>query len=125
MPLFGRPSAWPTATHMSHGHRHLTENDPTFSAKKRSTTEIIRRVSAYLWPYKGLALATVGCAVLSLLCAFAFPRLTQYIIDDVIGDSQIDRLAPAVLLLIGAFFLRDFFNSVRIQVNNHFEQHVV
>ena len=110
---------------MSHGHRHLTENDPTFSAKKRSTTEIIRRVSAYLWPYKGLALATVGCAVLSLLCAFAFPRLTQYIIDDVIGDSQIDRLAPAVLLLIGAFFLRDFFNSVRIQVNNHFEQHVV
>ena len=61
---------------MSHGHRHLTENDPTFTAKKRSTTEIIRRVSVYLWPYKWLALATVGCAVLALLCAYAFPRLT-------------------------------------------------
>ena len=110
---------------MSHGHRHLTENDPTFTAKKRSTTEIIRRVSVYLWPYKWLALATVGCAVLALLCAFAFPRLTQFIIDDVIGDGQTDKLTPVILLLLGAFFLRDFFNSVRIQVNNHFEQNVV
>ncbi len=110
---------------MSHGHRHLTENDPTFTAKKRSTTEIIRRVSVYLWPYKWLALSTVGCAVLSLLCAFAFPRLTQYIIDVVIGDGQSDKLTPVTLLLLGAFFLRDFFNSVRIQVNNHFEQNVV
>jgi len=109
---------------MSHGHRHLTENDPTFTAKKRSTTEIIR-VSVYLWPYKWLALATVGCAVLALLCAFAFPRLTQFIIDDVINDGQTDKLTPVILLLLGAFFLRDFFNSVRIQVNNHFEQNVV
>ena len=53
-------------------YAHLTENDPTFTAKKRSTGEIIRRVSAYLWPYKRLALATIVCAVLSLLCAFAF-----------------------------------------------------
>ena len=110
---------------MSHGHRHFTENDPTFTAKKRSTAEIIRRVSVYLWPYKWLALATVGCAVLSLLCAFAFPRLTQFIIDDVIGDGQTDKLTPVILLLLGAFFLRDFFNSIRIQVNNHFEQNVV
>ena len=110
---------------MSHGHRHLTENDPTFTAKKRSTMEIIRRVSVYLWPYKWLALATVGCAVLSLLCALAFPRLTQFIIDDIISDGQTDKLTPVILLLLGAFFLRDFFNSVRIQVNNHFEQNVV
>ena len=110
---------------MSHGHRHLTENDPTFTAKKRSTTEIIRRVSVYLWPYKWLAFATVGCAVLSLLCAFAFPRLTQYIIDVVIDDGQTDKLTPVILLLLGAFFLRDFFNCIRIQVNNHFEQNVV
>ena len=106
-------------------HAHLTENDPTFTAKKRSTGEIIRRVSAYLWPYKGLALATIACAVLSLLCAFAFPRLTQYIIDDVIGLGNTSQLDTAILLLVGAFFLRDFFNSIRIQVNNHFEQNVV
>ena len=104
---------------------HLTENDPIFKAKKRSAVEIIRRVSAYLWPYKGLALATIACAVLSLLCAFAFPRLTQYIIDDVIGMGNTSQLNTAILLLVGAFFLRDFFNSIRIQVNNHFEQNVV
>ena len=104
---------------------HLTENDPIFKAKKRSAGEIIRRVSAYLWPYKGLALATIACAVMSLLCAFAFPRLTQYIIDDVIGLGNTSQLDTAILLLVGAFFLRDFFNCVRIQVNNHFEQNVV
>ncbi|HCV97790.1 MAG TPA: ABC transporter ATP-binding protein, partial [Verrucomicrobiales bacterium] len=106
-------------------HANLTENDPIFNAKKRSAVEIIRRVSAYLWPYKGLALATIACAVLSLLCAFAFPRLTQYIIDDVIGLGNTSQLDTAILLLVGAFFLRDFFNSIRIQVNNHFEQNVV
>ena len=106
-------------------HDHLTENDPMFSAKKRSTIEIIRRVSSYLWPYKGLALATIACAVVSLLCAFAFPRLTQYIIDDVIYAGDTSQLNNAILLLIAAFFLRDFFNSIRIQVNNHFEQNVV
>ena len=104
---------------------HLTENDPIFKAKKRSAVEIIRRVSAYLWPYKGLALATIACAVLSLLCAFAFPRLTQYIIDDVIGMGNTSQLNTAILLLVGTFFLRDFFNSIRVQVNNHFEQNVV
>ena len=104
---------------------HLTENDPIFKAKKRSAVEIISRVSAYLWPYKGLALATIACAVLSLLCAFAFPRLTQYIIDDVIGMGNTSQLNTAILLLVGTFFLRDFFNSIRVQVNNHFEQNVV
>ena len=62
---------------------------------------------------------------MSLLCAFAFPRLTQYIIDDVIGLGNTSQLDTAILLLVGAFFLRDFFNCVRIQVNNHFEQNVV
>ena len=104
---------------------HLTENDPMFSAKKRTTVEIIRRVSSYLWPYKGLALATIACAIVSLLCAFAFPRLTQYIIDDVIYAGDTSQLNYAILILIAAFFLRDFFNSIRIQVNNHFEQNVV
>ena len=112
------------ATIMS-SNEYLTENDPMFSAKKRTTSEIIRRVSSYLWPYKGLALATIACAVVSLLCAFAFPRLTQYIIDDVINAGDTSQLDIAILILIAAFFLRDFFNSIRIQVNNHFEQNVV
>src|SRR5678816_2241343 len=107
-------------------HPHLeADSDPTLTAKSRSTWEIIRRVSGYLRPYRGMAALTVACAVLSLACAFAFPKLTQYVIDDVIAQRRYDRLTPALLALLGALLLRDFFNSIRIRVNNHFEQNVI
>ena len=65
-------------------HHGLISDDPTFKSRKRTTGEVLRRVWAYLLPYKGLALATVGCAVLSLLCALTYPKLTEYIIDGII-----------------------------------------
>ena len=67
-------------------HSHLTaaHTDPTFTARPRSTGEVVRRVWRYLRPYRLMAVGTVGCAVLSLLFAFAFPKLTQFLIDDVI-----------------------------------------
>ena len=80
----------------------------------------------YLLPYKLLALATIGCAVLSLLCALTYPKLTGYIIDGIIEkDVGIQRLKWAVLAMAGAFLLRDLFNSLRIRINNHFEQNVI
>ena len=100
--------------------------DPSFKSRKRSTGEILKRVWVYLLPYKGLALATVGCAVLSLACALTYPKLTEYIIDGIIqkeGGTQ--RLKWAVLAMAGAFLLRDLFNSLRIRINNHFEQNVI
>jgi ATP-binding cassette, subfamily B, bacterial len=72
-----------------------------------------------------MAAGTVGCAVLSLGFAFAYPKLTQFVIDEVIGKKRSDLLAPAMLGLLGAFLLRDFFNSLRIRINNTFEQHVI
>lgn len=99
--------------------------DDTFSARKRSTWEVVRRVAVYLRPYKLLALTTVLCAVLSLLASFAFPKLTAYAIDDVIRAGRADRLTWVMLGLIAAFFLRDLFNAFRILVNNHFEQSVI
>ena len=108
-------------------HSYLTaaHTDPTFTAQPRSTWEVVRRVWRYLRPYKLLAAGTVGCAVLSLCFAFAFPKLTQFLIDDVIGRQRPDLLAPAMLALIGTFLLRDLFNSLRIRINNHFEQNVI
>lgn len=100
-------------------------SDPTLTAKSRSTWEIVRRVSVYLKPYKGMALATMLCAILSTLCGFAFPRLTQFIIDDVISGGRSDLMTPVMLALLGAFFLRDLFNSLRVRVNNIFEQNVI
>src|SRR3954452_2276347 len=100
-------------------------DDPTFAAKSRTTREILRRVLAYLRPYKWMAAANIGCALLSLGCAIAYPKLTQYVIDDVIGKGQPQKLTLAVLGLLAAFLLRDAFNGVRLWVNNTFEQNVI
>ncbi len=104
---------------------HLAYADPTFVARARSTREILKRVAGYLWPYKWMAVGTVGCALLSLAFALAYPKLTQYVIDDVIRQKRIDLLTPIMLGLLGAFLLRDVFNSLRIRINNTFEQNVI
>lgn len=107
-------------------HPHLgSEEDPSFLSKSRTTWEIVRRVSRYLRPYKWMAVATIGCAIASLGFSFVYPKLTQYVIDDVIGRQQAQMLAPVMLILLGAFFLRDVFNSIRIRINNSFEQNVI
>ncbi|MHB8522396.1 MAG: ABC transporter ATP-binding protein [Limisphaerales bacterium] len=108
----------------SHPH-HTTTVDPTFTARSRSTGEVVRRVAVYLRPYKLMALGTVSCAVLSLAFSFAFPKLTQFTIDEVIGHQRHDLLTPVMLALLGAFLLRDLFNSLRILINNTFEQNVI
>lgn len=110
---------------MSGHHHHGVNLDPTFTAKSRSTWEIVRRVATYLRPYRLMAFGTVACAVLSLLFAFTYPKLTQFVIDTVIGQKQADMLAPAMLALLGAFLLRDLFNGLRIRINNSFEQNVI
>src|SRR2546425_2981924 len=110
---------------MSH-HTHLaTGTDPTFTARSRTTGEIVRRVAVYLRPYKWMAVANVGCAVLSLAFALAYPQLIGLVIDRVIGEKQAALLAPVMFGLLGAFLLRDLFNSLRIRINNKFEQNVI
>jgi ABC-type multidrug transport system fused ATPase/permease subunit len=106
-------------------HHHAAEPDPTMTARSRTTREIVRRVAAYLRPYKLLAAGTIACAVLSLLCGLAYPKLTQFIVDDVIRRKQVQLLTPLMLGLLGAFLLRDLFNGLRIRINNTFEQNVI
>src|ERR1051326_475064 len=107
--------------HTAHGSRM----DPAFSANDRSTWEIGRRVAIYLRPYARLALGTMACAILSTAFGFAFPKLTQITIDWVIAARQTELLGPVLVGLIGAFLLRDLFNSLRIRINNTFEQNVI
>jgi ATP-binding cassette subfamily B protein/subfamily B ATP-binding cassette protein MsbA len=99
--------------------------DSPFAARSRTSWEIVRRVAHYLKPYKLFAIGTIGCAILSLAASFAFPLLTRHIINDVIGGKRAELLLPAILGVIGAFLARDLFNTIRIQLNNHFEQHVI
>jgi ATP-binding cassette, subfamily B, bacterial len=104
---------------------HSHHEDPSFVARSRSTWEILSRVAPYLKPYSGFAAATIGCALMSLACSLAYPKLTQYVIDEVIGHKRFSLLTPIMLALIGAFLLRDVFNGLRIWVNNTFEQNVI
>jgi ABC-type multidrug transport system fused ATPase/permease subunit len=68
---------------------------------------------------------TMACAILSTLFVFAFPNLTRVVVDQVIGQKRPELLGPVLLGLLGAFLLRDIFNSLRIRINNTFEQNVI
>jgi ABC-type multidrug transport system fused ATPase/permease subunit len=98
---------------------------PDMSARPRSTREIVFRVAAYLRGYPWMAAGTLGCALLSLAFSFAYPQLTQHVIDEVIGKQRSDRLTVLMLGLVAAFLLRDLFNGIRIRINNRFEQNVI
>jgi ATP-binding cassette subfamily B protein len=104
---------------------HARSTESNFAARKRSTWDVVQRVAFFLRPYPWWAIGTVATAVLSLLASFAFPKLTQFAIDEVITKSQARLLAPAMLGLIGAFFLRDAFSGLRILINNQLEQNVI
>lgn len=107
-------------------HAHLSPRpDPTLAARKRSNWEIIRRVATYLRPYPGLAIGNIACALLALGCSFAYPLLSKRVVDDVIGKQRADLLMPMMLGILGAFALREVFNSLRLRLNNTFEQNVI
>lgn len=97
----------------------------TFAVRPRTTGEIVRRVATYLRPYPLLASGTILCALLGQLAAFAYPKLTRFVMDDVIARGRKDLLGGAIVGLLGAFALRDVFNSLRIRLNNRFEQNVI
>jgi ATP-binding cassette subfamily B protein len=107
-------------------HSHLSQQDPSIHARARPTMEIVRRVSVYLRPYKAMFAATLSCAVLSLVFAFAFPKMTGMIVDRALhSTTAAESITPLALALIGVFFLRDLFNALRIRLNNSFEQNVM
>jgi ATP-binding cassette subfamily B protein len=93
--------------------------------RSRPTGEIVRRVAKYLRPYPWRACATIICAILSLAASFAYPKLTRFVIDDIIGLGRTEALTPVMLAVLAAFFLRDAFNGLRIWLNNVLEQDVI
>ncbi|MCS1410708.1 MAG: putative multidrug export ATP-binding/permease protein [Verrucomicrobia subdivision 3 bacterium] len=124
-PIEQSPHNHHDAQSVRHHHGSQSPLQATYRAHRRSTWEILKRVSHYIRPYKLMAVGTVGCAILSLGFTFVYPKLTQYIIDEVVGNQRADQLPAVIAGLIGAFFLREFFNSLRIMINNHFEQNVI
>ena len=54
-----------------------------------------------------------------------FPSVTKWIIEDVVRANRPDKLLPLILLAAVAFIIQHVFNSVRIILNNTFEQKVI
>src|SRR5438034_7288344 len=83
------------------------------------------RVFAYLKRYPWMAAGTFSCAILTTLMVIVFPGATKWIINDVVRGQRPDKLLPLVLLAAVAFLLQHVFNSLRIILNNTFEQKVI
>ena len=83
------------------------------------------RVFIYLKRYPWLAAGTLVCAIFGTLMVIVFPSVTKWIIDDVVRANRPDKLLPLILLAAVAFLVQHFFNSLRIILNNTFEQKVI
>lgn len=87
--------------------------------------KIVWRVFAYLKRYPWMAAGMLTCAILSTLMVVVFPAVTKRIIDEVLYQHRPERLTPLVLIAALAFVLQNGLNSIRIILNNTFEQKVI
>ena len=85
----------------------------------------VPRVFAYLRRYPWMAMGTLSCAILSTLMVAVFPAVTRRVIDEVLVQHHAERLTPLVLIAALAFLLQNGLNSLRIILNNTFEQRVI
>lgn len=83
------------------------------------------RVFAYLIRYPWLATGMLLCAIISTVMVIVFPAATKLFVDEVLIPRRADLLVPLVLLMMFAFILQHGFNSLRIIINNTFEQKVI
>jgi ABC-type multidrug transport system fused ATPase/permease subunit len=86
---------------------------------------ILPRVFSYLRRYPLLAAATLSCAIGSALMVVVFPVVTQRIVDDVLKGGDGAALWPMIALAAFGFLAQDGLNTLRILLNNTFEQKVL
>src|SRR5436190_22185100 len=85
----------------------------------------VPRVFAYLRRYPWMAAGTLSCAIFSTLMVAVFPAVTKRVIDEVLVQHQVEQLTPLVLIAALAFLIQNGLNSLRIILNNTFEQRVI
>jgi ABC-type multidrug transport system fused ATPase/permease subunit len=83
------------------------------------------RVFVYLKRYPLLALAMLGCAIIGTLMVIVFPAVTKRILDEVVTGHHPERLLPLLLVAAIAALLQNGLNSLRLLLNNTFEQKVI
>jgi ABC-type multidrug transport system fused ATPase/permease subunit len=86
----------------------------------------ILRVFAYLRHYPGMAAAQLVCAVGMTLAVFVFPNATGHVIDHIIPNpDRHSEFGLWIAIALGGFLIKDGLNSLRIYINNIFEQKVI
>jgi ATP-binding cassette subfamily B protein len=83
------------------------------------------RVFAYLKRYPWMGTATLACAILGTLMVIVFPAVTKLVIDELLNQRRPERVTQLVLIAALAFLLQNGLNSLRIILNNTFEQKVI
>ena len=83
------------------------------------------RVFAYLKRYPVLGISMLACAITGTLMFIVFPVVAKLAIDEVVNAHHPERLLPLVLVAAIAALLRDGLNSLRLLLNNTFEQKVI
>src|SRR5256714_7418056 len=105
-----------------HGSHAAGSDDPSNHAPRM---KIVWRVFRYLKRYPALALSMLGCAIIGTLMVIVFPVVTKQILDVVIRQNHPEKLAPLILLAVLAALLQNGLNSLRLVLNNTFEQKVI
>jgi ABC-type multidrug transport system fused ATPase/permease subunit len=106
----------------SHGNLSAGSDD---APNRASRTKTIWRVFAYLKRYPLLALGMLGCAIVGTLMVLVFPLVTKEVLDVVIRQHHPEKLISLTLLAVLAALLQNGLNSVRLVLNNTFEQRVI
>src|SRR5436190_23027043 len=83
------------------------------------------RVFAYLKRYPVLGMSMLACAITATLMVMVFPAVTRWILNEVINGHHPERLLPFVLVAVVAALLRNGLDSLRLLINNTFEQKVI
>jgi ATP-binding cassette, subfamily B, bacterial len=83
------------------------------------------RVFVYLKRYPLLAIATLACAIVGTLLVIVFPAVTKSVLNEVIAGHHPERLLPLLALGAAAMLLQNGLNSLRLLLNNTFEQKVI
>jgi ATP-binding cassette, subfamily B, bacterial len=103
-----------------HGHQL-----PSGDKARESGMKTVWRVFRYLKRYPALALGMLTCAIVGTLMVLVFPFVTKDVLDVVIRQNHPERLLPLTILAVLAALLQNGLNSLRIILNNTFEQRVI
>jgi ATP-binding cassette, subfamily B, bacterial len=86
----------------------------------------ILRVFSYLKRYPMLASLQLFCAIGMTVALYVFPSITRYAVDEILPNpSRHHEFTFWVVVALVAFGAREILNSIRIFINNHFEQKVI